>query len=164
MSHIVTLEYTETLLREAVFAFWKRTVGVGFFVALALVLGSLAFLVWRGDRSCVVGALGAIAVLGLGFAFVLYWAHLRNTMAKFRGIGAPVATLTLDDERFGVSSGLGTASMPWSSVIEVWRFPTFWLLMLSKAQFVTIPLGTVSSEMQAFIISRVCAAGGKVVG
>ncbi len=164
MPHIATLEYTEPLLREAVFAFWRRTVGVGFFIALALLLGSLAFLVWRGDRSWFVGALGAFFILGLGFAFVVYFVHLRNALAKFRGMGAPIATLSLDDASFSMSSGLGSTSLQWSAVTEVWRFRSFWLLLFSKAQFVTVPLATVSAEAQAFILSRVSAAGGKVVG
>jgi len=164
MPHIATLEYTEPLLREAVFAFWRRTVGVGFFVAFALLLCSLLVLVWHGDRSWFVGGLGAFLVLGLGFAFVVYFVHLRNAMAKFRGMGAPIATLSLEDASFTMSSGLGSTSLQWSAVTEVWRYPSFWLLLFSKAQFVTVPLATVPSEAQAFIISRVSAAGGKVVG
>jgi hypothetical protein len=163
MPHIATLEYTESLLQEAVFAFWMRTVGVGFLAALALLLGSLVFLVWRGDRSWFVGALGAFFVLGVGLASVVYFVHLRNAMAKFRGMGAPIATLSFDDASFSMSSGLGSTSLHWSAVTEIWRFPTFWLLLFSKAQFVTVPLATVSSEAQAFILSRVSAAGGKVI-
>lgn len=164
MPDVAKLEYTEPLLREAVFAFWKRTVGIGFFVALTLLLGSLAFLVWRGDRSWFVGALGSFLVLGLGFPFVVYFVHLRNAMVKFRGMGAPIATLSLDDASFSISSGLGSTSLQWSTVTEIWRFPSFWLLFFSKAQFVTVPLSGVSPEAQAFIISRVSAVGGKVVG
>lgn len=164
MRYVETLEYTESLLREAVFAFWRRTVGAGYFVALGLLLCSLVFLVWSGDRSWFVGALGTFFVLGVGFALVVYFVHLRNAMAKFRGMGAPVATLSLDDASFSMSSGLGSASLHWSAVTELWRFPSFWLLLFSKAQYVTVPLATVSSEAQAFIVSRVSAAGGKVVG
>ncbi len=35
-SHEATLIYSEALLRQAVFAFWRRSVGVGFFVALLI--------------------------------------------------------------------------------------------------------------------------------
>ena len=160
----MTLEYTEPLLREAVFAFWRRTVGVGFFVALALLLGALAFLVWQGDRSWFVGALGAFLVFGLGFAFVVYFVHLRNTLAKFRAMGAPIATLALEDTSFTMSSGLGSTSLQWSAVTELWRYSSFWLLLFSKAQFVTVPLASVPAAAQDFILSRVSAAGGRVVG
>jgi hypothetical protein len=162
MHHIATLEYSEALVREAVFAFWRRTVGIGFFVALALLACSLAFLLWQGDRSWLVGAMGAFLFFGLGFALLLYVVHLRNALARFRGMGSPVATLELAEASFSLSSGLGSTSLQWSAVSEVWRFPTFWLLLFSKAQFVTLPLATVPVEARDFIIGRVSAAGGKV--
>jgi len=164
MRLVTTLEYTESLVREAVFAFWRRTVGIGFFVALALLACSLAFLLWHGDRSWLVGAIGAFLVFGLGFAFLVYFIHMRNALAKFRGMGSPIATLKLADASFTISSGLGSTSLQWSAVPEVWRFPSFWLLLFSKAQFVTLPLATLPADAQEFILSRVSAAGGKVAG
>jgi hypothetical protein len=164
MRHFATLEYSEHLVREAVFAYWSRTIGTGFFIALALLLGCLAFLIWDGDRSWFVGALGTTFLFAIGFALAVYLVHLRNAMAKFRAMGVPVATLSLDETCFSISSGLGNSSLHWSAVSEIWRFPSFWLLLFSKAQFVTIPLAKVSFEAQALILSRVSSAGGKVVG
>ncbi len=163
MPHVTTLEYSEPLVRAAVFAFWRRSVGVGFFIALSLIIFSLSFLIWHGDRSWVVGALGAVFLLALTFAFLVYFVHLRNSLAKFRAMGAPVATLSFDDASFTMSSGLGSTSLRWSAVTELWRYPSFWLLLFSKAQFVTIPLATVSPEARAFMLSRVAAVGGKIV-
>ena len=164
MPHQATLTYTEPLLREAVFAFWRRTVGVGFFIALALLVCSLAFLLWHGDRSWFVGALGAFLVFGCGFTVLVYFVHLRNALAKFRGMGAPIAAVSLGEASFTMSSGLGSTTLRWSAVTEVWRYPSFWLLLFSKAQFVTVPLASVPAEAQEFILSHVLAAGGKVVG
>jgi len=47
MSHEATLIYSESLLREAVFGFWRRSIGMGFIlmlVALTVVLGVLVAL------------------------------------------------------------------------------------------------------------------------
>ncbi len=162
--HQSTLTYTEPLVRKAVFAFWRRTVGIGFFIALGLLSCSLILLIWQGDRSWVVGALGAFLVFGLGFALLVYVVHFRNALAKFRGMGAPTATLLVDDASFTMASGLGSTTLQWSAVTEVWRFPSFWLVLFSKAQFVTFPLASVTADTQSFILKRVAAAGGKVVG
>ncbi len=163
MLHKITLNYTESLLRQAVYAFWLRTVGIGFFVALSLLACSLAWMLWRGDRSWLVGALGAFLLLGLGMAVLVYFVHLRNTLAKFRAMGAPTAVLELGEASFAVSSGLGSSTLAWSAVTEVWCYPSFWLLLFSKAQFVTLPLASAPPEMQAYILSRVSGAGGRVV-
>ncbi|WP_229720865.1 YcxB family protein [Dyella nitratireducens] len=61
-----------------------------------------------------------------------------------------------------LSSGAGTASIPWSAITEIWQFKTCWLLLLSKSQFVTLPLADVRPELAAFILERVQASGGKV--
>lgn len=161
---VATLEYTEPLVREAVFAFWRRTVGVGFLVAPGLLACALGYLLWHGDRSWLVGAMGACLLFGPGFALLLYAVHLRSAMARFRGMGAPVATIELAEASFTMSSGLGSTSLQWSAISEVWRFPSFWLLLFSKSQFVTLPLAAVPAEARSFILDRVTAAGGKVAG
>jgi hypothetical protein len=164
MPYNITLDYTEALLRQAVFVFWRRTVGTGFFVATGLLVCLLAFQLWHGDRSWMVGALGGFLVFALGFVLLIYIVHLRNTLSKFRGMGAPSAALTLQEASFTMSSGLGSSSLQWASVTEVWRYPSFWLVLFSKAQFVTLPLVCVPADAQAFILERVSAAGGKVTG
>jgi hypothetical protein len=158
------LDYTEPLLRAAVFAFWRRTVGVGFLVALGVVFGAWVFLLWQGDRSWVVGLLGAVLGFGGMFAVVVYLVHLRQALAKFRAMGAPTATWSMDDASFTLASGLGSTSLAWSSIVEVWRYPAFWLVLFSKAQFVTLPVAALPDDVRAFILDRVAAAGGKVVG
>jgi hypothetical protein len=54
MSHQTTLIYTEPVLRQAVFAFWRRSVGVGFIIALAVVALSLGALIAQGAASWLV--------------------------------------------------------------------------------------------------------------
>jgi hypothetical protein len=61
-----------------------------------------------------------------------------------------------------LSSAAGTTTLPWSAVCDVWRFESCWLLLLSKSQFVTLPLADLSAEAAEFIRTQVLAAGGKV--
>jgi preprotein translocase subunit YajC len=163
MSNKITLIYTEPLLKQAVFAFWRRTVGTGFFVVLVLIACSFIFLLWRGDRSWLVGAIGAIIVFALLLAALVYFIHLRNTLRKFRAMGTLTATLEIDDATFTVSSPLGNTTLSWSAVTELWCFPTFWLLLFSKAQFITIPLVSVSNQTQDAMLNLVSKVGGKIV-
>lgn len=159
-----TLIYTESLLRQAVFAFWRRMVGVGFFIAITLLVISLAFQLWRGERSWEVGVIGTLIVGALVFVATIYVFHFRNALAKFRAMGQPTATLVLEEASFTLSSGIGSSVLQWSAITKVWRFRGFWLVLFSKSQFVTLPLAALSEEAQAFIVSRVEASGGKIVG
>lgn len=160
--HRATLSYDRTLIRQAVASFCWRIVGVRYVVALALVAGSLAFLVRDGSASWLVGVLGSVLALGVAFPVALYVTHHRNALHKLKAMGAPLGTLEASATALSFSSGAGTATLPWSAVSEVWRFDAYWLLLLSKSQFVTLPLADVSPEAAEFIRTRVLAAGGKV--
>ncbi len=56
---------------------------------------------------------------------------------------------------FTVISGIGTTTLQWFAIKDVWQFSDVWLLLCSKAQFSTLPLANLSPQMQA--------TGGKVV-
>jgi hypothetical protein len=162
MSHEVTLIYTEPLLRQAVCAYWRRSVGAGFVFALAVLALSLGWCVTQGEATWLVGALAAVLVLAVAFVAALYFVHYRNAMRKFREMGTPEATFRADESSFTVSSGLGMTTLPWTAVQELWQFSEVWLLLYSKAQFSTLPLACLPSEMQSFVLQRVRASGGKI--
>lgn len=164
MEHETTLEYTVPLLREAVAGFWRRSVGAGILIALTVCTGMLGFFLIQGDRSWVVGFLAAVIFFGAMFVVAIYFVHYRNAIQKFRDMGSPRATFRVSEDSFTVSSGAGTSTLPWSSVTQVWKFNNCWLLLFSKAQFMTLPLGCISEETRAFVLKRVAAAGGKTDG
>ena len=152
------LRYSEPLLREAVRAFVIRAItrgfGLRFFVACAVVGVCVAYLVSHGDRSWVVGALAALLVFVAVFFLVIYLAHHRNTVGRFRQMRVPEATLSYTEEQFTLTSELGSATLPWSSITEVWRYPRFWLILFSRSQFSTLPLDCLDTDTQAFITRK----------
>jgi hypothetical protein len=164
MSHQATLIYTESLLRTAVFAFWRRSVGIGYVVALAAMTVSLGILFILGKESWLIGALATLLVLGITLPAILYLIHYRNSLRKFREMGNAQATFYANKSSFTMHSNIGTTTLQWSVVRELWQFPDVWLLLYSKAQFSTLPLVCMSAEMQSFIAQRVRSAGGKVCG
>jgi YcxB-like protein len=160
MRHEATLIFTESLIREAVLAFWRRSVGVGFGVAVLAVVAALSFFVWQGGSAWLVGALATVLVFAVLFATTLYFVHYRAALAKLRRMPSKQATLVVDDSHFSLTSELGSSTLPWSSVHELWRFQNCWLLLFSKAQFVTLPLACLPQEVQHLIAQRVEASSG----
>ena len=158
-----TLVYSEALLRRSVFAYWRRSVGVRFGVPLLMVAVSLGALVAQGERSWTVGVLGATLVFGAAVAAMVYVAHVRNGLATLRAMGRPEAAFRAEADTFTVRSGAGEATLPWSAVTELWQLPEAWLLMYSKSSFSTLPVASLTPEMQAFVRERVETAGGRVV-
>ena len=112
------------------------------------------WLIVHGDRSWVVGALVATLLFAAVFFVTLYAVHFRNSVGKFRQLKVPEATMLCDEEKFTITSELGSVTLPWSSITEVWRYPRFWLILFGPAQFSTLPLDCLDPETQAFITRK----------
>ena len=164
MPHEATLIYSTALLRQAVFAFWRRPVGVGFFVALLIAALGLVVLVALGQASWLIGGLAAVLLVGIAFSIVVFVVHYRRSLRKFRQMSNPRSTFCADESSFTMSSDIGTTTLQWSAVKELWQFPSVWLLLYSKSQFTTLPLACLPQETQAYIVQCVRTAGGKVDG
>jgi hypothetical protein len=158
----VTLRYSEELVRAAVRAFWFRSTGWSYFAALGVVIGSLVYLLAIGNRSWVIGALGMAVAIGAAMAAVLYIVHYRGALLRLRRMRTPEALLHARHDSFKMVSDAGTTELSWGVVREIWRFPDFWLLFISRAQFITLPIGALNRETQQFILERVEAHGGRI--
>jgi hypothetical protein len=66
----------------------------------------------------------------------------------------PRASFLFGDGEFSVTSDAGSATLPWSSVREVWVFPRFWLFLLSSSQFLTLPTDGIGEDVLAFVRSK----------
>ena len=160
--HRAALKYNPSLLRQAVRGFWWRVTGFRFFMALAVVALGLVVASHEGDAPWVTGVFGSVLVAGILFPVTLYAVHHRNTFQKLRAMGSPQAMLEASDSALLLSSGAGSASIPWSAIAEIWQLKNCWLLLLSRSQFFTLPLADVTPELRDFILAKVRASGGKV--
>ncbi len=153
-----TLRYSEPLLRAAVRAFCFRAVvrglGLRFFVVLAIGIACLTALVVQRDRGWAVPFMLSTLFFVALFIASIYVAHFRNTLGTFRRMRRPESTLSFDEEQFTLASELGRATLPWSAVTEVWRYPRFWLLLLTRNQFVTLPIECLDAEAREFITRK----------
>jgi hypothetical protein len=151
----VRLCYTEPLLKRAVRCFVfraiRRQLGPLFYIAVAILIGCLFFLIAHHDRSWAVGFIMATILFVAVFFVTIYLAHYRNTVGRFHQMQNPEATLSLGEEQFTVTSELGSATMPWSAITEIWQYPDFWLLLFSKSQFSVLPIKGIDEQVRAFI-------------
>lgn len=157
-----TLRYSQALVLRAVAAFWWRTVGWKFVLALVAVAVCLGYMLAVGDRSWFVGWIGAVLVMGLAFPALLYLVHLRGALGRFHRMRQKEATLQADSQRLTLASDAGASQVLWSAITEIWRFDEFWLLFFTRAQFVTLPLVDLDAGLQDFIVERVRSHGGRV--
>lgn len=163
MSHETTLIFSEQIIRQAVFGFWRRSVGASFVITLVGVVFIFGWLVVQGAKTWFVGTVGSVLVMGIILAASLYFIHYCTSLRKFREMDSPQATFRIDESTFTITSSIGTTTLRWFAVKELWKFSGVWLLLYSKAQFSTLPLRCLSPEMQTLIVQRVQSAGGKII-
>ncbi|MES2499928.1 MAG: YcxB family protein [Pseudomonadota bacterium] len=162
MKYKLVLNYTEALIRQAVFHFWWRTVGITFFVVLFILSILFGFLLFVKVSDWQVWALGAVLIFSISFITLIYFVHYKRSIGKFRAMTAPEVSINISEEELSFSSSLGTQSIRWGTVSEVWVFKNMWLFLYSKAQFSTIPLNGIPEEAKDYMLSKIKSSGGKI--
>jgi hypothetical protein len=155
------LTYSAPLIRNAALAYLRRGLGISGLGGTAIltmgVVLDIALNKW-GWRTGVEA--GAVMVL-LGGIVALYFTHYRLGMEKLRRMEVPHATIKLTDTEFRVVTKTATFSTIWSTFTELWRFPDFWLLIMGKGQYVTLPTADLTPQARDLIVARIQASGGK---
>jgi hypothetical protein len=149
-------------MHKVVLTFWRRKVGVGVFVALAAMAAFVVYSIVQGDRGWFVGAAGTVVILATIFMCAMFVNHYRAAMARLEQMKPPVASLLMSEEGFTISSSAGTSTLRWSAITDIWEQPKFWLVFVSKAQFVTLPTTEMPESNQQLFKQRATDARGKV--
>ncbi len=158
-----TLNYSAPFLKQAVRAYWRRFLGLGYFISI-LALAVIFVVLWvKGDHSYLLAALAIVLLLGIVMPCALYRYQYKTIMNVFHAMDKPNATFIVEDDTFTTISGVNTSTLQWSYVRELWLLPDAWLMFYSKVQFSTLPIKDIPEEMQSFIVQQIKSAGGKIV-
>jgi hypothetical protein len=120
-------------------------------------------LVASGDRTWFVGMVGSAIVLFVGVAAFVFVFHYRATIGRLRRMQRPEAQLVLLNHGFRITSDAGMSELPLNTISEAWCFPSFWLMLVTRSQFFTLPLADLSDEARRHILGRLKAHGVKIV-
>ena len=85
-----TLICNEPLIRRAVFAFWRRSLGVGGGYALLVAMLTTAFVIADG-REWVAGAVATLLGVAIAVILAVFVVHYRNALATLREMGTAKA-------------------------------------------------------------------------
>lgn len=152
--HTATLEYSRPLVKRVVRDYWVRHIGALLPFVTGLMLALFAYLLWRGDRSWLVGLLGAVVLFSCSFMAATYSIHVKNSTARLKATGDSTATLELSDEALRLESQAGVSELPYDSVSDVWYREDYWILFLGPNQFFTIPTGDLDEDISTFFRSK----------
>lgn len=159
--HEFVVRYSEGAAREAVWRFVGRRVrhlfDLKLCVALLVLIGTLCFGLYRGEQARWVAWLsGAIALILLGMLIGVIGQSLA-TLWRIRQMKVPMARVVVNDVEISLASELGSATIPWVLISEIWEFEQVWLLVMTKAYFIALPIDGVPVVALEFMRSRVGA-------
>jgi hypothetical protein len=156
-SRTAHVTYTEAIVRDAVRTFvWRRGLAGQklLWTVEAAMTASLIWMIWRGEGGWVFGVVCLAVLLPPCLIAAVWVAHHRNTVGKFRRMSTGRAEFAFHAEGFDVASELGSGSIPWSTVTEIWERPAYWMIFTAPNQFLTLPLEPVSPADRDFLRSK----------
>jgi hypothetical protein len=154
--------YDRAMVAEAARRFCLRSIGWRGFGAFAVTLAALLSLVAGGDRSWLVGAIGAVLGLAVLFGLAMFVVPYRRSLARFEALADGAAELGFDEDGFLTRSALGEQRFDWRWVERVWTYPRFWMVFLRGSNYMLIPTAGLDDVTSAFVRERVEASGGRI--
>jgi hypothetical protein len=159
----IKLEYSEPLIRRTIKSYWWRQIGPVFLFITVAFMVFLIYLLLKGDRSWLVGLIGAVIFMAVSTMIATYVVHLKRSLTKLRNMDSPEAILELRDTHFRISSCMGSIEVCWLLIKEIWRFEDAWLIFFSSNEMMTLPIKNFNKDDIDFIISKAKQTGTKIL-
>lgn len=154
-----TLKYSYPLARKVSSYYTLRQFGRSTVICVFLLTlaASLAFA--YGFDLQFFGIIGLSVAGAVGLYFWYRHVVLRRWTEALTNMGKPEAELIVDEQSFTITSGAGSATIPWRRCTNLWKRTEFWLLFLGKDYMpMTLPLDGVDPEILRMIEMKVSEA------
>ena len=103
----------------------------------------------------IAGVAGTSVLLPPLLLALIWTAHHRSTVGRFRRMPTPVADITFRDDGLGIASELGSGHLSWSSMTEIWERPGYWMIFSGPNQVTTLPVEAISGDDLELLRSKV---------
>ena len=156
-AHVV---YDRDVIAEAARRFAVRSIRWDGFAVFFVMVGLLAYLIATGDRSWVVGLVGAVVLFAAIIGIALYVVPYRRSLARFERMRTKSADLSFTESGLQMTSDLGQQEFRWQLVERAWTYPRVWLLFVGGT-YMTLPPRNLDEETRRFILEQIKQHGGR---
>ena len=159
MQREISYEFSPALVRLAARRFIVRYAGAWLALSIPIMILGVAWLTLGTDQP-----LWWLAVI-LPAGFWALWVRHYLTVAKICDtMSDRRISVRVDDDSITLQSADGQATMRWSSIKRLWRFPEVLLLFWHRkdSNYSILPVETLGSELAQFIQDKVREHGGEV--
>ena len=155
-----TLTYTSAQLRHGVLLSFAKLFGIWFPVLLVALAIWVVNRIAHGDRSWLIGAIGAVVAFAVALLSSALVVHLRRAGASARELAGADVRVVLSDEWLQFRLPRGESKIAWTEVSNVVVDDRIVLLQFRRGGYTSIPVGSLDKESIAFIRECVRSAGG----
>jgi hypothetical protein len=161
MEHQAHVVYDRDVIAEAARRYVVRSIRWDGFIAFFLLLAVLAYLIASGDRSWILGLVGAVVLLMTTVGVALYVVPYRRSLARFERMSSKTVDFSFTESGLKMSSDLGQQEFRWQLIDRVWTYPRIWLLFVGGT-YMTLPAGQLDEETKRFVLEQIKQHGGRV--
>ena len=146
MNKSITLTYSAKIIRKSVTSFIIRKLGRIFILVITLLFAYTLYELFKGNRSWLMGVCSTTVAIGIIAPVAGVVIQTRVGLRKLKGMGDPTAVLEMSDSGFTVTSKLGSITLNWEAISEIWKYQGYWLLLSGPQILMTLPLDGVSNQ------------------
>src|SRR5256885_17093634 len=150
-AHVV---YDRDVIAEAARRFVFRSIRWDGFAVFFVLVGVLAYLIPTGDRSWVVGLVGAVVLFAAIIGVALFVVPYRRSLERFERMSAKSADMSFTESGLQMTSDLGQQEFRWQLVERAWTYPRVWLLFVGGT-YMTLPPRNLDEETRRFILEQI---------
>lgn len=66
----------------------------------------------------------------------------------------PYGHVVFSNENFTLSSELGSSTMPWSAITEIWQRDECWMVFIGQNRFFSLPTESVPAEALKWLLAK----------
>jgi hypothetical protein len=111
--HVVTVTYTEELIRSAAWRYWKEKIGINGLICVGLIAASCLVLAFLRSDSWIVGFFAGTAVICAAIVVVTYFTLRNNALRVFRKMDNKTATVTFMETAIRIEADTGSGEIAW---------------------------------------------------
>ncbi|WP_444893316.1 YcxB family protein [Microbulbifer sp. TRSA001] len=162
MNRDYVLKYSPALLQSAAVSYIKQLIGPVFpvvFIGLSIYSG---IQVYNEDYSWRVGLAGGGVFIVGAIIISLFIGHLKHAKTTANELRNGETIFGLSESGISFSSPLGFAEIPWGQISSLHQHKDFFILLVNRGNYTSVPLASIDDEAMEFIRKSVLKHGGKV--
>jgi len=153
--------YTEELINEAAFVYWKKTFASTFVISILGVVIALVFIYALNLKTWLFVTFLAISVVSSVLFLWAFFIYRKRSLAIYIQMEKPTAKWIITEDHVCVESDAGNSEIKWKMFKGIIKSNNFWLLVYKNNSYSVLPIAGVSNKTLNFLDKNILDFNGQ---